>query len=98
MAKEKNLLAPDGLETVTFTREEWRLIDMAICGFIALCALKAAAPRKEQLQSLLRKIRALWFEDRHERRLYGLCRVCGHYGSDCTGRQRPRAHAQKELA
>lgn len=98
MAKERNLLALDGLETATLTREEWQLIDMAICGFIALCALKAAAPKQEKLQSLLRKIRGLWFEDRHERRQTGHCRVCGHYGSDCTGRQRTRAQAHKELA
>ncbi|MBX9570670.1 MAG: hypothetical protein K2X77_17390 [Candidatus Obscuribacterales bacterium] len=98
MAKERNLLALDGLETATLTREEWQLIDMAICGFIALCALRAAAPKQEKLQSLLRKIRGLWFEDRHERRQTGHCRVCGHHGRDCTGRQRPRAHAQKELA
>jgi len=67
MAKQKNLLAMDGLETATFTREEWQLIDMAICGFIALCAIRAAAPREQKLQDLLRKIRGLWFEDRHKK-------------------------------
>ncbi|RTL37283.1 MAG: hypothetical protein EKK48_24590 [Candidatus Melainabacteria bacterium] len=88
--KSKNLLAPEVEETLTLTREEWEILDMALCGYIALCSLKAAPPKKENVQSILRRIRSLWFEDRHERRVTGYCRVCGCYGSDCTGRQRPR--------
>lgn len=90
MKSSKNLLPPGGIESLSMTREEWKLIDMALCGFIALCSLKAAPPKQEMLQSILRRVRALWFEDRHERRTTGLCRVCGHRGADCTGRQRPR--------
>lgn len=90
MKSSKNLLSLDGFESLTLTREEWRLIDVAICGYIALLSLRAAPPKREQLESVLRAVRALWFEDRHERRKTGYCRVCGHYGSDCTGRQRPR--------
>mgnify|MGYP000998031056 CR=1 FL=1 len=88
--KSKNLLAPDASETLTLTRKEWEIIDMALCGYIALCSLNAAPPKKEIVQSILQRIRSLWFEDRHERRGTGHCRVCGHSGSDCTGRQRPR--------
>ncbi len=88
--KTKNLLAQDATETLSLTREEWQVLDMALCGYIALCSLKAAPPKQEMVQSILRQIRSLWFADRHERRKIGYCRVCGHYGSDCTGRQRPR--------
>lgn len=90
MAKLKTLLSLDGLETLTLSREEWQILDMALCGYIALCSLRAAPPKQEVVQSILSKIRKLWFEDRHERRTIGHCRICGHHGSDCTGRQRPR--------
>ena len=90
MRTSKNLLAPEGIETLSLTREEWQIIDMAMCGYIALCSLRAAVPKQETVQSILRRVRTLWFEDRHERRTVGYCRVCGHHGSDCTGRQRPR--------
>jgi len=90
MKSSKNLLALDAIETLSITREEWQLIDVAICGYIALWTLKAAAPKLDKLQAVLRAVRALWFEDRHARRKTGFCRVCGHYGSDCTGRQSPR--------
>lgn len=89
--KTKNLLAQDGLETLSLTREEWQLIDCALSGYIALMSLKAVVPKQEKVQSLLRRIRELWFEDRHERRTAGYCRVCGHHGKDCTGRQRSRS-------
>lgn len=88
--KTKNLLPQDGIENLSLTREEWQVLDMALTGYIALCSLRAAPPKQEMVQSILRRVRALWFEDRHERRKTGHCRVCGHYGSDCTGRQRPR--------
>lgn len=88
--KTKNLLAQDGVETLALTREEWQILDMVICAYIALCSLRAAPPKLEQVQSILRRVRILWFEDRHERRTTGFCRVCGHNGADCTGRQRPR--------
>jgi hypothetical protein len=90
MKSSKNLLACDGIETLSLTREEWEIIDIAISGYVALWSLRAAPPKQELVQSVLRRVRALWFEDRHERRTTGFCRVCGHYGSDCTGRQRPR--------
>lgn len=88
--KTKNLLAQDVTETLALTRQEWQILDMALCGYIALCSLKAAAPKQEMIQSILKQVRSLWFEDRHERRKTGYCRVCGHNGSNCTGRQRPR--------
>lgn len=90
MAKLRTLLSPDGLETLTLSREEWQILDMTLCGYIALASLRAAPPNEEVLQSILSKIRPLWFEERHERRTTGYCRICGHHGTDCTGRQRQR--------
>lgn len=89
MKTPKNLLAPDGIESLSLTRDEWRIVDLALSGYVALGCL-SVAPKQEMVQSVLRRIRSLWFEDRHEKRTIGLCRVCGHHGSDCTGRQRPK--------
>lgn len=91
MKNPKNLLALDGVESLLLTREEWRIVDLALSAYIALSCLRmGVAPKQEMVQSVLRRIRSLWFEDRHEKRTTGFCRVCGHYGRDCSGRQRPR--------
>jgi predicted SprT family Zn-dependent metalloprotease len=89
MRSFKNLLAEDGIESLSLTRKEWQIVDTAICGYIAILCLNGASPKHQEIQSILRSVRTLWFENRHERRKTGFCRVCGHSGSDCTGRQRP---------